>query len=176
MLQPRQIPLSTHRDERGALTEIFRKDWLDVPTPVQWNFVQSEANVLRGVHVHVTHIDCLVPLHGRMLVGLNDLRGDAAGRNQGELVELSADDPSLLMIPPGVAHGFYFAGPASFVYGVSHVWDPVNDEFGCHWSDPALGIPWPAECVSPWLSARDEKAGSLDLLLTTLRSRGHNSW
>jgi dTDP-4-dehydrorhamnose 3,5-epimerase len=111
-----------------------------------------------------------------MLVGLNDLRGGAAGRKHGELVELSADDPSLLMIPPGVAHGFYFAGPASFVYGVSHVWDPVNDEFGCHWSDPALGIPWPAECVSPRLSARDEKAGSLDLLLTTLRSRGHNSW
>ena len=176
MLEPRQIPLSTHRDDRGALTEIFRKDWLDVPAPVQWNFVRSEANVLRGVHVHVTHVDYLVPLQGRMLVGLNDLRRGAAGHSQGTVVELSADSPSMLMIPPGVAHGFYFVAPASFVYGVSHVWDPVNDEFGCRWDDPALTIPWPAECVSPRLSARDEKAGSLDLLLTTLRSKGHHSW
>ena len=96
MLQPRQIPLSTHRDERGALTEIFRKDWVDVPAPVQWNFVRSEANVLRGVHVHVTHVDT-VPMHAECW--LTDLRADSAGHNQGALVELSADNLSMLMIP-----------------------------------------------------------------------------
>lgn len=176
MLQLRQIQLSTRRDERGELTEIFREDWPDVPAPVQWNFVRTEANVLRGVHVHVTHVDCLVALHGRMQVGINDLRAGSIGHNQGGIVELSGDNPSVLMIPPGVAHGFYFAGPASFVYGVSHYWDPVNDEFGCRWDDPALRIPWPADCVAPQLSTRDESAGSLQELLSNLHGGGHGSW
>jgi len=60
MSEPKLIQLSTHWDARGALTEIFRGDWPDVAAPVQWNFVHSEANVLRGVHVHVTHVDYLV--------------------------------------------------------------------------------------------------------------------
>lgn len=49
--------LTTHSDHRGALTEIFRKEWQTGIEPVQWNFVHSQPNVLRGVHVHVLHTD-----------------------------------------------------------------------------------------------------------------------
>jgi dTDP-4-dehydrorhamnose 3,5-epimerase len=60
-MRPIQIvTLSPLRDRRGSLTEIFRQEWVNSVVPVQWNYVQSEANVLRGVHVHVNHIDYLV--------------------------------------------------------------------------------------------------------------------
>lgn len=45
------VTLSTLRDRRGSLTEIFRQEWVNSAVPVQWNRVQSEANVLRGVRV-----------------------------------------------------------------------------------------------------------------------------
>ena len=62
--------LTTHSDERGALTEIFRKEWRTRIDPVQWNFVNSAPNVLRGVHVHVLHADYLVCTGGSMLLAL----------------------------------------------------------------------------------------------------------
>ena len=91
--------------------------------------------------------------------------------NEGEIVELSGDDPSMLMIPPGVAHGFYFAGPASFVYGVSHHWDPVNDEFGCRLGRPGIGDSVARRMrVAEVVRARRE-GGIADDLLAQLRSR-----
>jgi len=80
------------------------------------------------------------------------------------------------MIPTRVAHGFFFPEPVSFIYGMTQYWDPVNDEFGCRWDDPALGIPWPPECASARLSARDATAGPLDELRETLRATGRGAW
>ncbi|MDP1664051.1 MAG: dTDP-4-dehydrorhamnose 3,5-epimerase family protein [Methylobacter sp.] len=170
----KNVALSACSDSRGTLTEIFRHDWVDMPLPVQWNLVQSEAHVLRGVHVHVKHVDYLVVIKGRMQVGLTDLRGKA--KRVGSLIELSEGHRSMLMIPQGIAHGFYFPEPTTFVYGVSEYWDPVHDELGCRWDDPALGIPWPEEAVAPLLSERDDAACSLEELLLKLHSERNKPW
>jgi len=71
-------------------------------------------------------------------------------------------------IPTGVAHGFYFHEPSVHLYAVSHYWDPA-DELACHWTDPDLGIPWPA--AEPILSERDAAAGTLSQLRDQLRAR-----
>lgn len=169
------VPLQAHQDQRGQLTEIFRADWLDAPSPVQWNAVQSGVNVLRGMKVHVTHTDFLAVLQGRLLVGTRDVRKPTGEGILGSIVELSADNPSMLMIPPGVAHGFYSPEPSLFLVGVSSYWDAGNDEFRCRWDDPELRIPWPAG-MSPILSALDRSASSLAGLLAQLRSGGRVSW
>lgn len=57
-------PFTTHHDERGSFTEVFREEWDTGVRPVQWNAVSSEAGVLRGVHVHVRHDDYLILLRG----------------------------------------------------------------------------------------------------------------
>ena len=44
--------------------QVFRREWQPGIHPVQWNAVQSEANVLRGVHVHVVQEDYFVLLKG----------------------------------------------------------------------------------------------------------------
>lgn len=173
-MRPIQIvTLSPLRDSRGSLTEIFRQEWVNSAIPVQWNCVQSETNVLRGVHVHVKHVDYLVVLKGRMLVGVTDLREGGIGA--GSIIELSEENRSMLMVPQGVAHGFYFPEPTTFVYGVSEYWDPIHDEYGCRWDDPALGIPWP-KAIAPLLSERDEAASSLEELLVALRNEENVSW
>jgi dTDP-4-dehydrorhamnose 3,5-epimerase len=66
--------------------------------------------------------------------------------------------PAALVIPVGVAHGFYFHEPSIHVYAVSHEFDPL-DELGCRWDDPDLDIAWP--CTKPRISVRDRNLGSL---------------
>jgi dTDP-4-dehydrorhamnose 3,5-epimerase len=150
--------LATHRDSRGNLTEIFRREWQFEIEPVQWNYVNSEANVLRGVHVHHQHIDYLLLCQGCMSLGLCDIRESSPTFGTRFLLELTDQKFQLVVIPTGVAHGFYFPSAASIIYGVSHYWD-LKDELGCKWDDPELNLPWPAQ--TPNLSQRDLHAGTL---------------
>ena len=161
-------PLLTHRDERGWLSEIFRQEWPTGIVPVQWNAVRSGAGVLRGVHVHVRHTDHIALLLGRASFGLHDLRPASPTFGRAALVEVSEDGLATLTIPPGVAHGFYFHEPTLLVYGVTAYWDP-DDEMGCHWADPGLGIAWPT--CHPVLSPRDAAAGRLHDLARDYRRR-----
>lgn len=162
------FPLATHPDSRGSLTEIFRGAWTDV-RPVQWNFVQSRPGTVRGVHVHKRHWDWWVLLTGRATLGLADLR-EGAGPAQGTTVELVGASLKAVVIPPGVAHGFMFHEPSTHAYAVDRYWD-VEDEDGCRWNDPDLGIPWPSLSYPVLLSAKDEVAEPLGRLLRRFRTR-----
>jgi dTDP-4-dehydrorhamnose 3,5-epimerase len=159
--------LTMHRDGRGWLTEIFRDEWRVGVEPLQWNVTMSEANVLRGVHVHHKHKDYLVVLQGRITVGLHDARPRSPTYGQAAMFEMSGDRLSAMRVPTGVMHGFYCHEKALYIYGVDAYFDP-NDELGCHWADPRLAIPWP--CRDPLLSERDRNAGSLAEVEAKLRS------
>jgi dTDP-4-dehydrorhamnose 3,5-epimerase len=163
---------STHRlkpntDDRGTFTEVFRDSWAVGVEPVQWNVVRSAANVLRGVHVHHTHRDYLTVLDGSAKVALHDLRADSGTAGLSAWVELRGDAPTAIVIPPGVAHGFFFEEPSLHLYAVDSEWDP-SDELGCHWTDPELGLEWP--CATPELSERDAALGSLAELRNAVRA------
>ena len=150
-------PLPDGSDEAGGRTQLYRADWqLDV-RPVQWNFVCSRGNTLRGVHVHPNHADYLCVLRGEMLLALHDMRPHSPTYRLSVHLLLSGERPCSASIPPGVAHGFYFARETSYVYAMSHYWN-VADELGCRWDDPDLGLSWPTS--DPLLSARDAGAPS----------------
>jgi dTDP-4-dehydrorhamnose 3,5-epimerase len=158
-------PLTMHRDERGVFTEVFRVMWDTGCVPVQWNVARSEANILRGVHVHLIHTDYLVFVHGRASVGLCDLRRGSPTEGVAALIEMHGDELQGLTIPPGVAHGFYSHEPTMALFAVSEYWSAA-DELGCHWSDPALGIPWPV--TTPIVSERDAALPSLSELIASV--------
>jgi dTDP-4-dehydrorhamnose 3,5-epimerase len=161
-------PLTTHADDRGAFTELFRDEWGTGVAPVQWNFVQSEADVLRGVHCHPRHADALIVVAGTMRLGLRDLRPDAPTAGLSLTLDLHGDALQLVTIPPGVAHGFYFPVASTHVYAVDRVWDPA-DELGCRWDDPALELDWGMERPVR-ISERDERLGSLAALCAALQA------
>jgi dTDP-4-dehydrorhamnose 3,5-epimerase len=161
-------PLTPHQDPRGMLVEIFRESWDLGCRPVQWNALTSAAGVLRGVHVHVRHVDHLVLAVGRILLGLHDLRPWSPTSGASQLIELDASVPRAVIVPVGVAHGLYSPEPSLLVYGASHYWDP-NDELGCRWNSEELRLAWPA--TTPTLSERDATAGDYpDLLEAFLRT------
>jgi dTDP-4-dehydrorhamnose 3,5-epimerase len=159
------VPLTAHADERGAFTELYRLEWGTGVAPIQWNAVSSEAGVLRGVHVHLRHDDYLTVPLGHAAVGLRDLRRGSPTEGLATVVELSAQAPGALVIPHGIAHGFYFREPSLHVYAVTEYWDPA-DELSCHWADPDLEIPWRVQTAK--VSQRDAQSQSLQDLLAQL--------
>ena len=163
-----RIRLESQADAGGVCTQVFHREWHLGIHPVQWNAVQSEANVLRGVHVHVVHEDYFVLLKGRMRLGLRDLRPGSLTEGNTAVLDLKAEPLEAVCIPPGVAHGFYFTRRSLHLYSVSHYWT-LADELGCHWSDPELRLDWRVR--EPLLSQRDASAGSLRELVETVRTR-----
>jgi len=162
----RLTPLKMHHDERGWVMEIFRGEWNVICSPCQWNAGVSEANVMRGPHLHLRHHDYLTVLKGRVSVGLLDLRLDSSTYRRAALIELSDRELAAIMLPNGVLHGIYSHETTLLVYGLDRYYDPGED-LACRWDDPALGIPWP--CAEPILSERDRNAGSLAEMEATLR-------
>lgn len=160
--------LEPHADHRGVFTEIFRNAWPTEIAPVQWNVVRSRANVLRGFHVHVTHRDYLMALSGELFLGLKDIRPRSPTAGLSEVHMLSPAQAAAVTIPPGVAHGFYFAKPSAHLYAVSQYWN-VADELGCRWDDPEIGIDWPTS--APLLSERDASAGSYAQMVDVFNAR-----
>lgn len=147
--------LQDHNDDRGTLTELYRKSWVqDDFEIVQWNAVRSEAGVLRGVHAHRVHWDYLTVVQGEILFGLHDLRRGSSTEGLSVMVTLRGDATGSLVIPPGVAHGFYFPKPTIYVYGVSAYWN-MEDELGCHFLAPELKLSWPDH--QPKVSPRDQE-------------------
>jgi len=144
-------------DHASRTTELYRADWpIEVP-PVQWNLVSSRPSTLRGVHVHVDHWDYLSVVSGEMLLGLHDMRPRSPTYKLAAQQLFQGKLPVSIAIPPGVAHGFYFGVTTTYLYAVSHYWNPA-DELGCRWNDPDLGLSWPV--ADPLLSPRDAGASS----------------
>jgi dTDP-4-dehydrorhamnose 3,5-epimerase len=159
--------LAMNPDPRGFFAEVYRESWEPGVRPVQWSLALSQAGVLRGVHVHLVHDDYLIVPEGRVAIGLRDLRRGSPTEERSTLIEMRGDELTALVIPHGVAHGFYFLERSLFLNGASHYWDPTDD-FACHWADPALGIPWPAR--EAMTSERDGAAPPLRDLLARLEA------
>lgn len=146
-----------HHDERGSFLEIVRENELN-DSFVQANHSRSRAGVLRGLHFHRYQADAWYVLSGHARVGLADLRLN----NESIVVDtfdLRADDPSVLYIPPGVAHGFLAVTDLDLLYWVTQYYD-ASDEHSVAWNDPMLGIAW--GIATPVLSERDRTAPRWD--------------
>ncbi|NJK45463.1 MAG: hypothetical protein HC933_15375 [Pleurocapsa sp. SU_196_0] len=133
------------------------------------------TEVLRGVHVHIRHWDYLIVSAGSARIGLRDLRRTSTSFGRTAMLEVHGDALQAVIIPPGVAHGFYFLTPATHVYAVSEYWN-TTDELGCHWADSDLELDFGAP--SPMLSARDASADSFSVLMAQLEpfQEGFSNW
>ena len=148
------LELPRDEDPRGTLVELCRDVWIEPNEPVQWNAITNRPGTLRGLHWHNRHVDFIAPVYGSVLVAAVDLRIGSPTENRTEVTNLEAADPHAIVIPAGVAHGFFSLLESVVMYGVSAYWDP-DDELGVRWDDPALGIPWPPEAARSVISERD---------------------
>ena len=105
-------PLVRREDERGWLTELFRSDELEAEHMPAMGYVSvTRPGVGRGPHEHAeqTDIFCFVG-PGSFQVHLWDNREDSPSMGVSQDVLVGEDMPTIVVIPPGVVHGYRNVG------------------------------------------------------------------
>ncbi|MEX8497474.1 MAG: dTDP-4-dehydrorhamnose 3,5-epimerase family protein [Leptothrix ochracea] len=121
----------------------------------------SNRNVIRGMHFQVPprdHAKLVYCPAGALLDVLLDLRpGPGFGRSA--RVVLSAEEPRLVLLPPGIAHGFRALQDGTVaVYHTSTEHSPAHDQ-GVRWD--SFGMDWGLGDAPAIVSARDQAHPSL---------------
>lgn len=152
-----------HRDERGFFCEtgstgaIPESGW----GAWRWCLAQSEAGVIRGLHVRAGRGEAKLVRcsRGRIFDVVLDLRPGSPAYRNWLAFWLDGGSQVSLYIPPGCAHGYQaLLTPTDVTYHISGEHDPAEDVLIAH-DDPELGIPWPL--LPAILSERDRTARML---------------
>jgi dTDP-4-dehydrorhamnose 3,5-epimerase len=155
------VDLTMNKDERGSVTEIYRKNWSGRLAP-QWNHTVSEANVMRGAHVHFKRNEHLILADGELIVGLRDIRPGSPTFGHSRMLTLSAKKLQMIYMPTGILHALYAVSRCVFLVGQTAYYERA-DEIDCFYNDPALDFKWPD--VDPIMTERDRNAPPLSSIL-----------
>lgn len=144
------VDVNAYGDTRGYFMETYKQSDF-VAGGIGCVFVQdnqssSVRGVLRGLHFQIEHPQSKLVrvVSGKVFDVAVDLRKDSATYGKWEGVVLSAENKRQFFIPRGFAHGFLvLSDSAEFCYKCDDVYHP-GDEGGLMWSDPKIGIEWPA--------------------------------
>lgn len=134
----------TYPDTRGSFTEVFRSEWpqnVHYGSEIQLNLSRSVAGSMRGLHFHHKQSDWWIPVSGTLQIAIADIRRGSPTFMETILIQLNSNDSTSLLIPPGVAHGFYAVSDVSLIYAVNRYYDG-SDEQGVAWNDPELNFNW----------------------------------
>lgn len=124
---------------------------------VQDNHSRSARGVLRGMHYQMPEPQgkLVRVTAGAVFDAVVDLRRSSPSFGKWVGVELSAANKRMLWVPPGMAHGFLsLQDGTDFLYKCTAFYTPAN-EHSLAWNDPAVGIAWPLDGMTPSLSAKD---------------------
>ena len=103
--------LTKYEDERGWLTEIFRKDELDGYQPVMSYVSSTKPGIIRGPHEHQLQSDCFVFIGpGTFELYLWDRRESSKTNGEHIKIEVGDNNPTLVIVPPGIVHGYKCIG------------------------------------------------------------------
>lgn len=162
LIQPRVF-----EDERGFFLESYQKArFAEAGIPfefVQDNHSLSRQGVLRGLHYQIRQPQgkLVRVISGEVFDVAADIRRSSPTFGQWMGVHLSAQNKTMLWIPPGFAHGFYVLSKQAEVFYKTTDYYAPQWERTILWNDPHLGIRWP-EGPAPIISAKD--AAGLPLL------------
>ncbi|MHB1628127.1 MAG: dTDP-4-dehydrorhamnose 3,5-epimerase family protein [Bacilli bacterium] len=137
--------LVRHCDDRGFFMEVLRDDDSLLQRFGQASFSKSYPGVIKAFHYHEKQDDLWFFPSGNAQVVLFDFRDESPTRGETQVVYMGEDNPLLLLIPVGVAHGYRVLGqePAVIMYFTTKSYDPADpDEKRIPWNDPAIGFDW----------------------------------
>lgn len=137
--------LVRHSDDRGFFMEILRDDEDMIKKFGQSSMSKSYPGVIKAFHYHEKQDDIWFFPVGNAQVVLHDLRPDSPTKGQTDVFYMGEDNPLVVVIPTGVAHGYRVLGnePACIVYYTTESYDPkAPDEKRLAWDDPVIGFDW----------------------------------
>lgn len=132
-------------DDRGFFQEILRDDEGLLERFGQVSMSKTHPGVIKAFHYHERQDDLWFFPVGNAQVVLYDLREDSPTRGKTQVVYMGEDNPLLLLIPKGVAHGYRTLGEKSaiIVYFTTESYDQSNpDEKRLPYNDPSIDFDW----------------------------------
>jgi dTDP-4-dehydrorhamnose 3,5-epimerase len=138
-------------DPRGSFTRLYsRREFEEqglVPCTEQASISHNhKRGTVRGLHYQMppfveAKLVCCVA--GSAFDAVVDLRRASPTYGRAFCVPLAADQPRMVYVPEGCAHGFQtLADDTTILYLISARYE-ASAARGIRWNDPALGIPWP---------------------------------
>lgn len=159
------------RDERGSFVKTLHAAQLaeaGLSFELREEFYStSHRGVLRGMHfqtppfAHQKLVSCIA---GRVLDVLVDLRRGSATYGTSCSIELSAESPQLVWIPPGLAHGFLSLVDGAVVLYRTDCEHAAASDRGIRWD--SFGFDWPMPAEELVISPRDRAHPALAEFVT----------
>ena len=137
--------LVTWADDRGYLREVLRDDDNLMTRFGQTTITKSHPGVIKAFHWHKKQDDLWYIVDGMARVVMYDRREDSPTHGETQVVVAGEDNPVLILIPAGIAHGYQVLGakPVILFYHTTQSYDPANpDEERIDWDDPEINFDW----------------------------------
>ncbi|MBA4494470.1 dTDP-4-dehydrorhamnose 3,5-epimerase family protein [Paenactinomyces guangxiensis] len=137
--------LIKHCDDRGTFMEIIREDEGILEQFGQVSASMSYPGVIKAFHYHKLQDDVWFFPVGNAQVVLHDLRQDSPTYRHTNVYYMGEENPSILLIPRGVAHGYRVLGSKSviIVYLTTKAYQADQpDEYRIPYDDPEIGFDW----------------------------------
>jgi dTDP-4-dehydrorhamnose 3,5-epimerase len=132
-------------DDRGSLMEMLRSDDPDFQHFGQVYVTMVYPGVVKAWHYHKKQTDHFVCVAGMAKVALYDDREGSATRGETDTFVIGWQRQRMVIIPPGVYHGFTPVGPdpASIINIPTELFDYDDpDEFRRPADDAEIGYDW----------------------------------
>jgi dTDP-4-dehydrorhamnose 3,5-epimerase len=157
-----KIDFESFRDHRGTLSRcfdlpVFAETGLTTAWMQQVVSTTAKANTIRGMHVQrapFTEAKLLVPLRGRMLWTVVDVRRGSPSFGHHLQMELSPERDCGLFVAGGFAHGCLSLSDDVALSILSDNRYSPEHGLGFRWDDVALGIPWPVDQNQPLVASQ----------------------
>ncbi|MCS0674072.1 dTDP-4-dehydrorhamnose 3,5-epimerase family protein [Cytobacillus firmus] len=138
--------LVKHCDDRGFFSELIRDDETHLLSKFgQASWSMSYPGVIKAFHYHEKQDDLWFFPSGNAQVVLYDLREGSVTKGETNVYYMGEENPIMLLIPQGVAHGYKVLGekPAVIIYFTTESYNPINpDEKRLDWNDPNIAFNW----------------------------------
>ena len=137
--------LVRHTDDRGFFQEILRGDDGLLEKFGQVSMAKTYPGAIKAFHYHEKQDDLWFFPMGNAQAVLYDRRENSSTYRETNVFYQGEDNPLLLLIPKGVAHGYRTLGqePAIVIYITSVSYDPNDpDEKRLPYDDPTIGFDW----------------------------------
>lgn len=105
----------------------------------------SYPGVIKAFHYHENQDDLWFFPSGNAQVVLFDLRTDSPTKGKTDVYYMGEENPIMLLIPKGVAHGYRVLGqePAVIIYFTTKSYNKEEpDEKRIAWNDPRINFNW----------------------------------
>ncbi|MEH7590392.1 dTDP-4-dehydrorhamnose 3,5-epimerase family protein [Priestia megaterium] len=137
--------LIKHCDDRGFFAELIRDDEHLLSHFGQLSWSTSYPGVIKAFHYHQEQDDLWFFPSGNAQVVLYDLREHSASKGVTNVYYMGENNPSILLVPKGVAHGYRVLGEksATIVYCTTKSYNPSQpDEKRIPWDDKEINFDW----------------------------------